>query len=238
MRVVIAGGHGKIALHLQRLLSGRRDTPVALIRNPDHTDDVRAAGGEAVVFDLESGGVVEFAEHLEGADAAVFAAGAGPGSGIPRKDTVDRAGAALLAEGAQRAGVRRYLLVGSMGVDTDDPNWTPPDDVGEVFAAYLEAKAASERDLYGRDLDWTVLRPGRLTDEDPTGKVHLAPPKVERGEVSRADVAAVLVALLDEPRTAGRTLELVGGEQPVADAVRLVVAGRPTPIRAGRRAGR
>lgn len=219
MRVVIAGGHGKIALQLQRLLRERDDTPVGLIRNPDHTEDVTAAGGEPVVFDLESGGIVELSEHLEGADAVVFAAGAGPGSGIPRKDTVDRAGAALLAESAQRAGVRRYLLVGAMGVVPDDPEWTPPDDVGEVFAAYLQAKADSERDLMGRDLDATVLRPGKLTDDEPTGRVWLDRPRIGRDEVSRGDVAAVLVALLDEPRTAGLTLELVGGDQPITEAV-------------------
>lgn len=219
MRVVIAGGHGKIALHLQRLLRGRDDTPVALIRNPDHTDEVAAAGGEPVVFDLESGGIAELSEHLESADAVVFAAGAGPGSGIPRKDSVDRAGAALLADATQRAGVRRYLLVGAMGVKPDDPEWTPPEDVDEVFAAYLHAKAASERDLMSRDLDATVLRPGKLTDDEPTGQVRLAKPEIERGEVSRTDVAAVLVALLDEPRTAGLTLELVGGDRPIAEAV-------------------
>lgn len=222
MRVVIAGGHGAIALQLQRLLSARDDRPVGLIRNPDHSDEVRAAGSEAVVFDLESGGISELAPHLEGADAVVFAAGAGPNSGIPRKDTVDRAGAALLAEAAQRAGVRRYLLLGSMGVDVEDPDWEPPGEVGEVFAAYLRAKAAAERDLRGRELDWTVLRPGKLTDDEATGAVTLAPPPVERGEVSRADVAAVLVALLDEPRTAGMTLEAVGGDTPIADAVRSV----------------
>lgn len=219
MRVVIAGGHGKIALHLQRLLSGRGDGTVALIRNPDHTDDVAAVGGEPVVFDLESGGIAELSEHLEGADAVVFAAGAGPGSGIPRKDTVDRAGAALLAEAAQRAGVRRYLLVGAMGVNPGDPYWAPPDDVGEVFAAYLQAKAASERDLMRRDLDATVLRPGRLTDDEPTGHVQLAVTGIAHAEVSRADVAGVLVALLDEPRSAGLTLELVAGDQPIAEAV-------------------
>lgn len=224
MRVVIAGGHGKIALQLQRLLSGRQDSPVALIRNPDHTAEVTAAGGEPVVFDLESGGIVELTEHLEGADAVVFAAGAGPGSGIARKDTVDRAGAALLAEAAQRAGVRRYLLVGAMGVDPDDPQWTPPQHVGEVFAAYLQAKAASERDLMGRDLDATVLRPGRLTDDEPTGRVQLARTGIEHAEVSRADVAAVLVALLDQPRTAGLTLELVAGQAPIAEAMDRVLA--------------
>lgn len=223
MRVVIAGGHGKIALQLSRLLSQRGDATVGLIRNPDHADDVAATGAEAVVFDLESGRANTLAEHLVGADAVVFAAGAGPGSGIPRKDTVDRAGAALLAEAAERGGVRRYLLISSMGFDVDDPDWTPPAGTSDVFGAYLRAKAASERDLRARDLDWTVLRPGALTDEGPRGAVWLAASKVERGEISRADVAAVSLAVLDESRSAGLTLEVVGGDTPIADAVRAVV---------------
>lgn len=223
MRVVIAGGHGKIALRLSGLLVRRGDAVVGLIRNPDHADDVAATGAEAVVFDLESGRATMLAEHLEGVDAVVFAAGAGPGSGIPRKDTVDRAGAALLAEAAELRGVRRYLLISSMGFDPDDPDWAPPPGTGDVFRAYLRAKAAAERDLWARELDWTVLRPGALTDEDPSGTVRLAPPKVERGEISRADVAAVSLALLDEPRSAGLTLEVVGGDTLIVDAVRAVV---------------
>ncbi|MGQ0718687.1 MAG: NAD(P)-binding oxidoreductase [Pseudonocardiales bacterium] len=223
MRVVIAGGHGKIALLLSRLLSQRADTAVGLIRNPDHAGDVAAAGAEAVVFDLERGGSAELAEHLEGADAVVFAAGAGPGSGIPRKDTVDRAGAALLADAAERAGVRRYLLISSIGIDVDDPGWTPPAGTSEVFAAYLRAKVASELDLRARDLDWTALRPGTLTSNGPTGTVLLGRPTGQRGEISRADVAAVALALLDEAASAGLTLEVVGGDTPIADAVHAVV---------------
>ncbi len=219
MRVVIAGGHGKIALRLGRMLAGRGDRAVGLVRNPEHAEDLRAAGVHPVTFDLEACGPVELSEHLDGTDAVVFAAGAGPGSGAARKDTVDRAGAALLADAAERAGIRRYLLVGSTGVDVDDPNWSPPPDADEAFAAYLRAKAASERDLRARPLDWTVLRPGRLTDEPGTGRVRLAPPSVTRGDVSRHDVAAVLLALLDEPGTIGLTLELVRGDTPVTAAV-------------------
>lgn len=222
MRVVIAGGHGKIALQLTRLLSRRGDAVVGLIRNPDHVDEVAAAGAEAVVFDLERETSVVLAGHLEGGDAVVFAAGAGPGSGIPRKDTVDRAGAALLADAAERAEVRRYLLISSMGFDVDDPHWTPPPGSSDVFAAYLRAKAAAELDLRARALDWTVLRPGSLTDQVPSGMVRLAS-KVRRDEISRADAAAVLLALLDEPRTTGLTLEVVGGDTPIAEAVRAVV---------------
>lgn len=213
MRVVIAGGHGKIALRLARLLADRGDAVTSLVRNPDHFADVQATGAVPVHVDLESVEAGALAEYLTGAHAAVFAAGAGPGSGIARKDTVDRAAAALFAEAAQLAGVRRHLQVGSMGAD--DPDRPGLD---EVFAAYLRAKAAAERDLRSRDLDWTVLRPGSLTDEPGTGRVRLAA-SVPPGRVTRDDVAAVLVALLDAPASHRRVLELVGGDTPIADAV-------------------
>ncbi|SCL32307.1 NAD(P)H-binding [Micromonospora rhizosphaerae] len=218
MRVVIAGGHGKIAKLLERELTGRGDSAVGLIRNPDHAAALRAAGAEPVVCDLEHSDADTVAGHLAGADAVVFAAGAGPGSGAARKDTVDRAAAVLLADAAQRAGVRRYLLVSSMGVEQP-----PAAGTDEVWAAYLRAKKAAEDDVTGRDLDVTVLRPGRLTDDEPVGRIQLAR-HVEPGQVTRADVARVLLALLYEPATAGLTLELVGGETPMADAIRAVAA--------------
>ncbi|MDG4781477.1 SDR family oxidoreductase [Micromonospora sp. WMMD961] len=214
MRVVIAGGHGKIALLLHRRLAERGDTPVGLIRNPAQAETVRAAGATPVVCDLEHTPVADLTAHLADADAVIFAAGAGPGSGAARKDTVDRAAAALLADAATNAGVRRYLLVSSMGVD--DPPAAGTDD---VWAAYLRAKRAAEDDLRERDLDWTVLRPGRLTDDPPTATVTLTR-HAGRGAISRADVAHVLAVLLDEPRTTGTTLELVAGPTPIADAVR------------------
>ncbi|MET7835619.1 SDR family oxidoreductase [Micromonospora sediminicola] len=213
MRVVIAGGHGKIAKLLERELAGRGDTAVGLIRNPEHEAALRAAGAEPVVCDLEHTDVDALAAHLAGADAVVFAAGAGPGSGADRKDTVDRGAAVLLADAAVRAGVRRYLLVSSMGVD--DP---PAAGTDEVWAAYLRAKKAAEDEVTGRDLDVTVLRPGRLTDDEPVGRITLAR-HVDPGAVSRADVARVLLALLNAPGTAGRTVELVGGDAPIAEAV-------------------
>ncbi|WP_433384272.1 SDR family oxidoreductase [Micromonospora sp. KLBMP9576] len=214
MRVVIAGGHGKIAQLTHRELAGRGDTAVGLIRNPDHTAALRAAGAHPVVADLEHVGVDELAAHLRDADAVLFAAGAGPGSGAARKDTVDRGGAVLLADAAERAGVRRYLLLSSMGVDD-----APPAD--DVFAAYLRAKKAAEDDLTGRDLDWSILRPGQLTDDPPTGRITLdrhTPP----GSITRTDVARVLVALLYHPGSAGAILELVAGDTPIADAVAAV----------------
>ncbi|QLQ35938.1 NAD(P)H-binding protein [Micromonospora robiginosa] len=213
MRVVIAGGHGKIAKLLERELAGRGDTAVGLIRNPEHAAALRAAGAEPVVCDLEHTDVDTLAAHLTGADAVIFAAGAGPGSGADRKDTVDRGAAVLLADAAARAAVRRYLLVSSMGVDQP-----PAPDTDDVWAAYLRAKKAAEDDVTGRDLDVTVLRPGRLTDDEPAGRITLARP-VAPGAVSRADVARVLLALLDTPATAGHTVELVAGDTPIADAV-------------------
>jgi uncharacterized protein YbjT (DUF2867 family) len=218
MRVAIAGAHGQVALRLGRLLADRGDQVVGLVRNPQHRADLEAAGVDAVVLDLEKATVAEVAGAVADADAVVFAAGAGAGSGMARKDTVDRAAAALLADAAEQAGVRRYLLVSSMGTDSVRDGATP-DGTDEVFVAYLRAKLAAEEDVQARSLDWTVLRPGGLTDEPGTGRVALAP-HVERGRVPRDDVAAVLVALLDEPATAGRVLELVGGDTGVDDAVR------------------
>ncbi|RXS87400.1 NAD-dependent epimerase/dehydratase family protein [Streptomyces sp. TM32] len=220
MRIVIAGGHGQIALRLERLLAKRGDEVAGILRRPEQAGDVLAAGAEPVVCDLESASVEDVARHMEGADAAVFAAGAGPGSDVGRKDTVDRGAAALFADAAEAAGVRRFLVVSSMGADREPPEGTDP-----VFAAYLRAKGAADADVRARaGLDWTILRPGRLTNDPGTGRVTLAE-STGRDEVTRDDVAAVLAALLDEPGTIGRTLELIGGEVPVADAVR-AVAGR------------
>jgi uncharacterized protein YbjT (DUF2867 family) len=217
MRIVIAGGHGKIALLLERLLAERGDQAVGLIRNPAHAAELRQAGAEAVVCDLEAASADDVAGLLSGADAVVFAAGAGPGSGALRKDSVDRAASVLLADAAERAGVRRFVQVSSMGAGAP-----PRPGTDEVWAAYITAKTAAETDLSARDLDWTILRPGGLTDAPATGKVRLAPPPTDGGTVTRADVAAVIVALLDEPGTRRQTLELAGGDTPVAAAVHSV----------------
>lgn len=217
--VVIAGGHGKIALHLERLLSDRGDSVAGLIRNPEQASDLEANGARALVVDLENAAVDEVAEHLRGADAVVFAAGAGPGSGVERKDTVDRAAAVLLADAAIAAGVRRYVMVSAMGADE------APEGDGDdaVFSAYLRAKAAADRDVLGRrELATTIVRPGMLTDEPATGQVTVAE-KTGRGRVSRSDVAAVLAAVVDDDGTAGVTFEVIGGETPIAIAVASLV---------------
>jgi len=215
--VVIAGGHGKIALLLERLLAGRGDQAVGLVRNPAHVADVQRAGAEAVVCDLEAASAEDVAALLSGAGAVVFAAGAGPGSGAPRKDSVDRAASVLMAEAAERAGVRRFVQISSMGAGQP-----PRPGTDEVWAAYITAKTAAEDDLRARDLDWTILRPGGLTDAPATSRIRLAAPPVPRGSIPRADVAAVIAALLDQPGTRHQTLELTGGDTPVATAVRSI----------------
>lgn len=216
MRIVLAGAHGQVARRLGRLLSGRGDTVVGIVRNPAHTDDLRADGVQPVVLDLEQAGVDEVAAVVSGADAVVFAAGAGPGSGAARKRTVDEGAAVLLADAAERAGVRRYVLLSSMGVEQARAG--TPQDMDPTFAAYLQAKLAAEDAIAPRPgLGTVVLRPGRLTDEPGTGRVTLAS-GVEYGEVPRDDVAAVLAALLDAEKADG-VVELVGGSTPVAQAV-------------------
>jgi uncharacterized protein YbjT (DUF2867 family) len=215
MRVVIAGGHGKIALLLERLLAERGDQAVGLIRNRAHVADVQQTGAEAVVCDLEAASADDVAVLLSGADAVVFAAGAGAGSGAPRKDSVDRAASVLMADAAGQAGVRRFVQISSMGAGQP-----PRPGTDEVWAAYIAAKTAAEADLRSRDLDWTIVRPGRLTDAPATGKVRLAAPPIPAGTVPRVGVAAGIAALLDDPGTRRQTLELTSGDSPVAAAVR------------------
>ncbi|MGB7357088.1 MAG: SDR family oxidoreductase [Mycobacterium sp.] len=215
MHVVIAGGHGKIAMFLERLLSQRGDSVAGFVRNAAHSSDLESAGAQAVVVDLEQASVDEVATHLRGADAVVFAAGAGPGSGAERKATVDRDAAILLADAAEHAGVRRYVMISAMGADAE-----APDDIGDpVFVTYLRAKGAADDDVRRREaLDATIVRPGLLTDDPGTGRVTIAT-ETGRDSIPREDVAAVLLAVLDTPGTARQTFEVISGDTPVAQAV-------------------
>jgi len=210
MRVVVAGGHGQIGRRLLRLLAERGDEAVGLVRNPAHVADLEALGAEGVVADLE--GDADVAAAIEGADAVVFAAGAGPGSGAGRKRSMDLGGAVKLIDAARAAGVSRYLMISAMG--TSDPT------AGGPMQPYLEAKAEADAALRDSGLDWTILKPGRLTDDPGSGHVALAEALGRRGEVSRDDVAAVLAAALEEPATVGRELELLAGDTPIPEAVR------------------
>jgi nucleoside-diphosphate-sugar epimerase len=215
MDVAIAGAHGQIGRRLTRLLVGRGDDVRGLIRNPDHSADVEADGGRPVVCDLERAMVDEVAAAIAGADAAVFAAGAGPGSGAERKFTMDRDGAILLLDAARAANVARYVIVSSIGAES------PPSD-DDVFSIYLRAKAEADQAVAASDREWTILRPGHLTNDAGTGQVALTADS-HRGQVPRDDVAAVLDALLHEPRSAGLTLYVISGDTPLDAAVGALV---------------
>jgi len=215
MDVAIAGGHGKVARRLARLLVQRGDRVRGLIRKPEHAGDLRADGSEPVLCDLETAGVEEVAEAIQGADAVVFAAGAGPGSGAERKLTVDRDGAIKLLDAARTAGVERYVMVGSIGAEN-------PPDGDDVFSVYLRAKAEADRALAASDREWTIVRPVSLTDDPGISRVRLAVERLD-GKVSRDDVASVLAAVLHEPRSAHLILYLSAGDDPVADALQAVL---------------
>jgi uncharacterized protein YbjT (DUF2867 family) len=208
--VVIAGGHGQIALRLARLLSARGDTVRSLIRNPGHEAGVHAAGAEPVVADMEE--LDDLSEFVDGADAVVFAAGAGPGSGAARKRTVDLGAAVKLLDAAARTGARRYLMVSAMGA-------ADPASGSEAMRPYLDAKAEADAALAASDLDWTIVRPGGLTNDPGTGLIEAAPSLGRRGTISRDDVAAVLVACLDEPHTVGAAFDVLEGQTPIAEAL-------------------
>ena len=210
MEIVIAGGHGKIALLTEQLLADAGHTVRALIRNSAHDADVEATGAQPVVADLEQLEPEQLAPLLHGAAAIVFAAGAGPGSGPARKWTVDYGGAAKLIEACARAGVDRYVMVSARGADAE-----AADDGG--FGTYLRAKGKADADLQASGLQYTILRPVGLTDEPPSDAISTDP---EHGveTIPRADVAAVIAAVLAEPRTAGLTIVLRSGDQTVAAA--------------------
>ncbi|HEU0023732.1 MAG TPA: SDR family oxidoreductase [Thermoleophilaceae bacterium] len=211
MIVAIAGAHGQIARRLAGLLAAGGHGVRGLIRNPAHADDLRADGSEPIHCDLENAEVGEVADVVAGADAVVFAAGAGPGSGAERKLTVDRDGAIKLLEAARMAGVARYVIVSSVGAEN-------PPDGEDVFSVYLRAKAEADRAVADSDREWTIVRPGRLTDEPGRGRV-LIDTQPFRGEVSRDDVAAVLAAVLQEPRASRQILYVNAGDDPVEEAL-------------------
>jgi uncharacterized protein YbjT (DUF2867 family) len=216
MRIVIAGAHGQVARRLGRLLTRRGDVVVGLVRNPDHRADLEDDGMQPVVLDLETASADDVADVATGADAVVFAAGAGPGSGPERKHTVDHGAAVLLADAAERAGVRPYLLVSSMGVEQARAG--TPRGMDPVFAVYLQAKLRAEDEILPRPaLDTTIVRPGRLTDDPGTGRVTLGH-GIEYGEIPRDDLAAVLAEILHARKT-NDVVEVVSGPTPIEEAV-------------------
>lgn len=218
-RVAVVGGHGQVARHLLVDLRRSEHQPVALVRREEYRRDLEGRGAEVRLLDIEQQDAAAFASAFEGCDAVVFAAGGGPDGDVERKRTVDLEGSLKSIRGARTAGVRRFVQVSAIGVD--DP--LPPD-TREVWQAYVEAKREADAALRDSGLDWTILRPGRLTDDPATGRVRLGD-RVERGEVTRADVAAVIAAVLTDARTHGRQWDLVGGDLEVPAAIRAALGG-------------
>jgi uncharacterized protein YbjT (DUF2867 family) len=212
IRVAIIGGSGKVAREMITLLHSRGDEAVAIFRNADRSDELRELGATPVVLDIENTTVEALAEVLSGADAVVFSAGAGGGDPA-RTRAVDYEGAVLAIAAAEAAGVRRFVQVSAIGVGGE-----LPENGGGTMAVYYEAKRDADVALAGSSLEWSIIRPGGLTDAPATGRVVLGE-EVERAEVTRADVAAVVVALIDDPRTIGTAWELVNGDSPVAAAI-------------------
>jgi len=210
--VAIAGGHGQIALVLERLLVEAGHRAIGIVRNPDHVADVEATGATALVLDLEKSDAATLAEHLDGVTALVFAAGGGPDSGADRKLTVDRDAAILLADAAEAAGIRRLIIISAMAADTFDA------DSDDVFQIYLRAKSEADAAVRERDLDWTIVRPGGLTNDAPTDTVLVAE-STGRGTIPRADVAAVVAELLVSGSGIREQFEVISGEVPIAEAL-------------------
>src|ERR1700751_3571075 len=203
MRIAIAGAHGKVGLRLARILAAGGDEVMGLVPNPAHASDVAAAGAQPVVCDLERAAIDEVAEAVGGADAVVFAARAGPGSGAERKLTMDRDGAIKLLRATEGA-KPRYLMVSSVGAEA------PPAGDG-VFEVYLRAKAEADAALMASDRGWSIIRPGPLTDAPGPGRLRIDAEPF-RGEVSRDDVAAVLALVVKDARVLGRGLYLNSGD--------------------------
>ncbi|GAA4692162.1 SDR family oxidoreductase [Nocardioides nanhaiensis] len=218
-RIAVVGGHGQVALHLLSILGQAGHQPVALVRTEDHRADVEARGAELRLLDIEQQDAAAFAESFAGCEAVVFAAGGGADGNIERKRTVDLEGSLKSIEGARQAGIRRFVQLSAINVDEPVADDTEP-----VWRAYVEAKRDADAALRASELDWTIIRPGALTDDEPTGLVALGA-EVPRAEVTRADVAAVLAAVLDAPATIGHQWNLVGGDVPVGQAVADAVAG-------------
>lgn len=210
MDVTIVGGHGQIALLLAKRLSDRGHRVRSTLRNPDHEPDLLAAGAEPVRVDLEDP-MSDLDAAIRGADAVVFAAGAGPGSGPQRKRDVDLGGAVRLVGAARDVGVRRYVMVSATGTERAA--------MAGAMGPYLEAKLEADEALAASGLDFTIVRPGRLTNDPGTGLVACAAHFGRSGELARDDVAAVLHAVLELPQTIGHTFEVMDGDTPVARAV-------------------
>lgn len=208
MDVIVAGAHGQIAMLLHPLLITKGHRVRGLIRNPEHSDEVKAAGAQPEVCDLEE--IDDLASQVGTADMVIFAAGAGPGSGIARKTTMDHDGAVKLISAAKRNHIKHFIMISAMHAEAPRGN--------EVFRVYLQAKSRADKTLRTSGLNYTIIRPGRLTDQPATGRVSLAA-MLPEGDIPRADVADVIAQVVDSEPTDCRQFDLISGDQPIVEAL-------------------
>ena len=217
-RIAVVGGHGKVALQLHPLLVAAGHRPVALVRNDGYRAELEALGADVRLLDIENAAIDDFAEAFGDCDAVVFSAGGGSDGNIERKWSVDLGGSLKSIDAAKVVGIRRFVQVSAIKVDVP-----VADDASPVWRAYVDAKRQADEALRASDLDWTILRPGALTDDAGTGRVTLAA-EVDRAPIPRADVAAVVVAVIDDDATIGGQWELVSGEDPITEALATATA--------------
>lgn len=218
-KIAIVGGNGQIARRLTARLVAADHEPIGLVRRPEQIESLRGVGADGRLLDIENAGHEDFVEALRGCDAVVFAAGGGPDGNAERKRTVDLEGSTKSIAAAQVLGIRRFVQISAINVDEE-----PDPELGDVWQAYVIAKREADQALRASDLDWTILRPGLLTDHPATGLVALGP-DVERGDVTRDDVAAVVAAVLDDDRTIGHQWNLVNGDTPIPEALSAATSG-------------
>ncbi len=211
MRIIVIGGSGRTGLLIVEKLVAAGHAVVATIRNPKHMAETVKRGAETIVLDLEKSPLSDFTITMKGADAVVFAAGSSAGEG----SALDRIGTRRTVHAAENAGVKRYVSVSSIGASTGLSTRSMDDEMKD----YYKQKRAAAKFIHASSLGWTIIEPGELTDAAGTGKVTLSEAALQPGPVTRDDVAAVVVAVLAEPRTAGHAYQLVNGPTPIAAAL-------------------
>lgn len=208
MKITVVGAHGKIAMLLHPMLIDAGHSVRGIIRKEEQAEDLNELGVEPVVADIEKED--DISEAVGDADAVLFAAGAGPGSGAERKWTVDRDGAIKLMNACHKNNIKRYVIISAMGLDKPRGS--------EVFKVYQKAKAEADEALRESDLDYTIVKPGRLTDESGTGKISVGK-ELDRDEIPREDVASVIKKVFEMPQTIGKEFDLLSGNQPISEAL-------------------
>ncbi|WP_309130955.1 SDR family oxidoreductase [Brevibacterium sp.] len=214
MRIAIVGGHGQIALKATEQLISAGHEVTSIIRRPEQVNEIEALGAQAQICDIATASAAELAAAVAGSDALVFAAGAGPGSTIEAKRSIDLGGSLKSIDACLEIGVRRFVQISFIGVTEPVPEGTDP-----VFAAYWDAKREADEALISSGLDYTIVKPGRLTDEPATGTGEVGTGSPRGASTSRANVADFIRVVLDEPRTIGMSIDVWDGDTPLRDAL-------------------